>query len=1115
MDSGRVKPQQSRTATGDAVTGQSSTPPEAASIRREGEYWAITYAGATLRLRDSKGLCYIAELVAYPEHSFHALDLAAGTRTGSVGQGEWSEQSSARKAYVEGNSPHQPISDSAGQMLDERAKRAYRLRVTELRSVLDDAKALGKVREAEDAEREILALTRELARAVGLSGRDRPTASTSERARISVGRAIRSVIDRIDRTGSALGPVLRATIKTGNFCCYTPDPAHSVIWDVATAPLSSCAPGTSNSTSPDEVIRRDIRIAPTTAIFSYDTTFVGRKTERDSLEALLDRARGGRGGLSLISGSPGVGKTRLAAELATLGAKRGMTVLLGHCYERDEALPYHPFVGAFEMVQVRLRRPSELRELLGEGAPELALLMPQLRRLFPDIDLPAGLPPDQARRSLFAAVCGFLSRLAGARGAVLILDDLQWADESTLRLLAYLVPKVAELPVLVIGTYRDAGLRNDSPLALTIEELLRARRVELVRLSGLTQELTAQMLEGLASQPAPLPLVAAVFAETEGNPFFIEECFKHLVEKGLLFDEAHRFLPALTINELSVPENVRLVVGRRLSMLDPATHSTLAAAAVVGRAFSFELLSNMLGGDTERLLRAMDEAERAGIIRSATDLPESRLAFSHELIRQTLLAEMSSPRRQRMHLAVVDAVERMYAATVEDHAAELAHHLVMAGAAAPPEQTLRHLASAAQQAIDRSAYTEALNLLNAALGVTERLADQSIRQREELRVRCMIGLPLLVNEGFSSQELEQSNLRVLELCRQVEDRSLVLSALTGVWNIAADGGSLARAREVSTGMMRLVDDSSPSSWQVQANYTAGSTMFFCGDMLGARSHFQKVASLYTPAEHRARYRPLVSEPGVVSLAHGALVSWRLGLPDQALQTCHRALELGREIAHPASLAHALFHAAEIRQFRGEYDLVREPAEASIALSTDKGLTYWLGLSTATLGASLASMGRLEEGIALIVRGVDIFGGTGTQLDLPYAMRILAEAYLLAGRLDDALHAIDQTLAAVELSGARLEEAELYRLKGEAMLAPVSPSPAEAAACFERSIEIARRQGSRSWELRATISLARLLWRTGGREQAHSMLAEVYGGFSEGFDTRDLKEAKALLDEFGA
>src|SRR5262249_7144589 len=170
--------------------------------------------------------------------------------------------------------------------------------------------------------------------------------------------------------------------------------------------------------------------------------------------------------------------------------------------------------------------------------------------------------------------------------------------------------------------------------------------------------------------------------------------------------------------------------------------------------------------------------------------------------------------------------------------------------------------------VDRSAYTEDLMLLSAALGVTERLADQSIRQREELRVRCMIGLPLLVSGGFSSPELEQSNLRVLELCRQVEDRALVISALTGVWNVAADGGNLARAGEVSAGMMRLVDDSSPSFGQVQANYAAGSTMFFCGDMPRAHSHFQKVASLYKPTEHRARYRPLVSEPGVVSLAHG-------------------------------------------------------------------------------------------------------------------------------------------------------------------------------------------------------------------------------------------------------
>ena len=446
------------------------------------------------------------------------------------------------------------------------------------------------------------------------------------------------------------------------------------------------------------------------------TPFVGRESERADLRRLLDQAIRGQGALVMIGGEPGVGKTRLAEELLLEAGQRGILAWTGHCYEMEGAPPYVPFVEILETA-ARVIPAAALRDALGDSAPEVARLMPGLRRLFPDIPPPLELPPEQERRYLFNSFQEFLERVARVQAILLVLEDLHWADDATLLLLQHITQRLHEMPVLIVGTYRDVELDVGRPLARVLEELLRQRLAHRVALRRLPETGVAAMLEVLSGQAPPVPLVQTVYGETEGNPFFVEEVFQHLTEEGRLFDEEGRWRSGLRVSELNVPEGVRLVIGRRLERVCEDCRRVLTIAAVIGRGFSFELLEALGDVSADALLDAVDEAERAHLITSTADGPEARFTFAHELIRQTLVSGLSLPRRQRRHLRVAEAMERLYARTLEEHAAELAHHFYQAGSAADAEKTVRYLALAGDQAMEAAAFEDALRHYDDALSL--------------------------------------------------------------------------------------------------------------------------------------------------------------------------------------------------------------------------------------------------------------------------------------------------------------------------------------------------------------------------------------------------------------
>jgi class 3 adenylate cyclase/tetratricopeptide (TPR) repeat protein len=504
------------------------------------------------------------------------------------------------------------------------------------------------------------------------------------------------------------------------------------------------------------------------------TPFVGRESELAKLRRLLDQAVAGQGGLVMIGGEAGVGKTRLAKELLLEARRRGVLTWTGHCYAMEGAPPYIPFVEVLEAA-TRAVPPPALREALGDAAAEVAKLLPRLRRLFPDMPAPLELPPEQERRHLFNCVLEFVERSGRARPLLLLLEDLHWGDDSTLLLLQHIAQRLGQMAVLVLGTYRDVELDVARPLASTLGELTRERLAHSLALKRLPQADVGVMLHALSGQELPPALLQAVYGETEGNPFFVEEVYRHLAEEGKLFDEMGRWRSDLSIGEVEVPDTIRLVIGRRLERVSDECRRLLTTAAVIGRGFSFELLGALTEVQANVLLDAIDEAECAHLVASTGDGPEARFSFTHELIRQTLVSGLSQPRRQRLHLRVAEVMERAYGYALEEHTADLAYHFQQAGAAADAVKTLYYLTLAGERAMTATAYEEA------AAHYERAIQALTITGRPEEAQRCQLSLALGEARRRAGELLRarEAFLRAADIARSLKAADSLARAALG------------------------------------------------------------------------------------------------------------------------------------------------------------------------------------------------------------------------------------------------------------------------------------------------------------------------------------------------
>ena len=445
------------------------------------------------------------------------------------------------------------------------------------------------------------------------------------------------------------------------------------------------------------------------------TPYVGRAAERAQVDAMVAAAGQGRGGMLLIAGEAGLGKSRLAHEAAATGERLGMTVLTGHCLDMASPPPYQPTIDHIEQA-TRNSSSEQLRLALGENAPEVAKLMPSLRQRYDDIPPPPDLPPEQERRYMLHGVGEFIARAARARPMVLVFEDLHWADESTLLLLHHIGSRIGDVPLLVIGTYRDDELGPDRPLTTALGPLRRDVGATEIRLRTVSREDVASILAARASQPPPADLVDLVLDETQGNPYFVEEVYRHLRDAGRLLEADGSWRGGFSIGATEVPQSVRLILERRLDLLDPEHRKILATAAVIGRAFSFEHLAAAGKVDEDSLFDALEAAERLHLIEERPSDRDARYGFVQEQIRQTLLGELSLPRRHRLHLRIAEAFE---AGGQETSAIEIAHHLYEAGPAAPSDRTAAALLTAAATAMEALAFEDAMRHLERAAPLVE------------------------------------------------------------------------------------------------------------------------------------------------------------------------------------------------------------------------------------------------------------------------------------------------------------------------------------------------------------------------------------------------------------
>jgi tetratricopeptide (TPR) repeat protein len=533
---------------------------------------------------------------------------------------------------------------------------------------------------------------------------------------------------------------------------------------------------------------------------------IGRDNERALMMSRLDAALTGHGSVTLIGGEPGIGKTHFTRAILSEAARRGCFTIVGHCYEKEGSPPYVPFIEMLEYCARVVPRES-LRHTLGDAAPEVARLMPELRRIYSDIPQPLELPPEQQRRFLFNAYREFVDRAARITPIVAIFEDLHWADEPTLLLFSHLARAAATIPMLTIGTYRDMELDAARPFAEVLENLIREKLATRTSLRRLGLPDVQAILAALSGQAPPASLARIVFDATEGNPFFVEEVFRYLSEEGKLFDETGAWRSGLRADDLQVPEGVRLVIGRRLQRLTEETRRVLTTAAVIGRSFSLSLLEELERTRPDAALEAIEEAERAQLVGAERTGREMRYRFVHELIRQTLAEALSMPRRQRLHARIADAIERTPTANGKNQAAAIAHHLYEAGAAVAAERTITWLLAAARLASSGAAHEEALAHLDHALELAVEAEDSRLGELHAARAVALRSLSRFT-EAVDCFE------RAISLFIPAQNIAGVIEATHQLSFIHLWNADPARASAVADRALQLVGPEASSSRQV-------------------------------------------------------------------------------------------------------------------------------------------------------------------------------------------------------------------------------------------------------------------------------------------------------------
>jgi predicted ATPase len=619
-------------------------------------------------------------------------------------------------------------------------------------------------------------------------------------------------------------------------------------------------------------------------------------------------------------------------------------------------------------------------------------------------------------------------------------------------------------------------------------------------------------------------VVEQVVAKTDGVPLFVEELTKMVLESALLQEREERYELTGPLPPLAIPATLHDSLMARLDRL--ATVKTLAQlGATLGREFSYDLLHTVSLWDEATVRRGLHQLVEAEFLYQQGLPPQATYLFKHALIQEAAYQSLLRSTRQQYHQRIAQVLEARFPELCETQPELLAHHYTEAGVMA---QAIPYWQRAGERAIQHSAHLEATGHLTRGLDVLKILPDTLERAQQELTLQITLGVPLLATKGFGAPEVERVYARARALCHQVGETPQLFSVLWGIWWVYENRAALQTARELAEQLLTVAQRQHEAALLLQAHRAMGQTMYWFGELTQARAHLEQGIALYDPQQHRSSAFLYGQDPGVGLRNFVTLVLWFLGYPDQAVGRIHEAVALAQEVAHPFSLAFALSFVSWLHHYRREGPATQGRAEAAMALCREHGFAFFLAQQTVLRGWALAEQGHVEEGIAQMRQGLaaykEVYGpqATGAEGERPYLLALFAEAYGKVGQPQEGLRILDEALTAAQKYD--VWDGELYRVKGELLLTQaamqdswptLSAAVVEVETCFRQALDMTRRQQAKSLELRATMSLSRLWQLQGKRDDARELLAPVYGWFTEGFETADLREAKALLAELGS
>ncbi len=842
------------------------------------------------------------------------------------------------------------------------------------------------------------------------------------------------------------------------------------------------------------------------------TRFVGRKNSMAALREALEEAKSGSGQVVGIVGEAGVGKSRILLEFKNSLPQNKYAYLEGRCLHFGGSMSYLPFLDILRSY-FDIKEGDQVTIIKKKMADKIATLDEKLENALPplmellslkveDEDF-RKLEPQQKREKTFEAIRNLLIRISQEMHIVLAVEDMHWIDNTSQEFLNYLIGSLASTHILLVLLYRPEYTHQWGSKSYY-------RKIGLNQLTTQSSaELVQAILEGGEVSPEIRELI---LNRTSGNPLYMEELTHSLLENGSIQKKDHQFVLSGRASDIQIPDTIQGIIAARMDRLEDNLKRTMQVASVIGRDFAFRILQTITGL-REELKAYLLNLQGLEFIYEKSLFPELEYIFKHALTQEVAYKSLLHKRRKEIHRKIGNAIEQIYTERLEEFYEILAYHFVKGEIW---DKALTYLHHAGGRAMQKSAYVEAMAHLRKGLELLHTLPETTERAELELALQFDLAASLCVSKGWIAPEVEQAYSRALELCRQVGETQTLIPVLQGLRRLYAlrgEQGDGQRARELGEQLLTLAQGQNDTVLLQEAHWAFGQTLFFLGELNSARTHLEKSSVFYTPQSLSSQASRDAAGTQIACLVFTGGALWALGYPDQALEASNEALSLAHKLSHPFTLAFAFWGMAQLNQYRREVQATLERAEATIALSKEQGFPVWVEYGTPLLVWTQVMQGKTEEGIAQIRQIMANKPTAGiTNANWPIFYALLVDAYRAAGQIEEGLDMVVEALALVEKTGFCFYEAELHRLQGELLLKHTPHDIRQAETCLHRALDLACSQQAKSLELRAAMSLSRLWYQHGKKEEACRLLKEIYGWFTEGFDTPDLQEAKVLLED---